>query len=162
MRRPPSKDEDFYQWWGIEHCYCACCGSTNGLSTHHIVKQGRAHEACNLLRLCVHPCHDLAEGLDVPDPAGLAWKHSKTHGDITTRLLPKLTIGHCLFLKWINDPHEYDGLRLQELRGSRLPDPEPVDERFLNSLRRAAPWLSVRMIEAADLSIIPRPPEFRR
>jgi len=151
MRKPPSKDEEFYHRWGLDHPFCGCCGRQDGLSTHHIVKQGRAHEACNLLRLCQHPCHDLAEGLDVPYV-----------GSSEDRLLPKLTIGVCLTLKWINDPAEYDAARLQELRGCRLPDPEPIPAAFATRLRWYRPDLAVRMLEAADLSIIPRPPEFIR
>lgn len=143
--RGPDADE-FYQRWALDHPFCAACGRTDSLTSHHIVKQGRSHEACNLLRLCQHPCHDLAEGLDI----------------LPRALFPKLTIGHCLALKWINDPAEYDAARLQELRSSRLPDPEPVPEWFLAQLRRARPELAVRILEATDLSIIPRPPEFRR
>lgn len=148
-RAKPIKDEEFYRDWALAHHWCACCGRTDGLTTHHIVKQGRAHEACNLLRLCLDPCHNLAEGANI-------------RAFIPGELLPKLTIGVCLTLKFINDPAEYDADRLQELRSSRLPDPEAVPEIFLAALRRARPELAVRILEAADTSIIPRPKEFRR
>lgn len=81
---------------------------------------------------------------------------------ITSPLLPKLTIGICLTLKFISDPAEYDPARLQELRSSRLPDPEPVPDIYLAILRRSRPELAVRILEAQSLRIIPRPTEFQR
>lgn len=116
----PCKDEDFYREWAIRHPRCAACGG-RGEETHHIVKQGRSHEPCVLLRLCV-VCHQLAEGLDVRGPDG--------------ELLPKLTIGICLTLKWYADPDEYDPDRLQELRGRALPEPESIPDYFETLWRR--------------------------
>jgi hypothetical protein len=127
-RPKPSKDEAFYTAWGKAHDHCAACGRSGGgaldLSTHHIVKQGRAHEAANLLRLCIHPCHDLAEGLDVR---------------VNGYLLPKITIGVALSMKMRSDPAEVDLARLQELRGSRLPDPEVIPAAFVLAYRRNRP-----------------------
>lgn len=105
----PGKDREVLSAFVATHPRCQACGATHGLQIHHIVKQGRAHEPTNLLRLCVR-CHHLAEGLDVRGRDG--------------RLLPKLTIGNCLWLKRDQEPAVYDAARLQELRGSRLPDPE--------------------------------------
>lgn len=124
----PSKDEDTYRAWSAQRTFCYACGHKGDwlpLETHHIVKAGRAHEPCNLIRLC-HRDHCLAEGLDVRDERG--------------ELLPKLTIGMCLSLKSIQDPEEYDAARLEQLRGSRLPEPEAVPEYFMRQYakRRAA------------------------
>lgn len=140
-RAKPSKDEDFYKDWGRAHWYCAACGGPGGwpgLTTHHIVKQGRAHEACNLLRMCRHPCHDLAEGLTVVgddkwkrSPSGKRWKVAYS--------LPKITIGIALSLKLRCDPAEVDFARLQELRGSRLPDPEPIPIFFQRLFKQNRP-----------------------
>lgn len=107
-----SKDESAYRAWGARRHYCYHCGTPRNLTTHHIVKQGRSHDAANLVRLCIE-CHNLAEGLTVRDSRG--------------EVRPKLTLGKCLALKSMYDPDEYDPVRLQELRGSRLPDPEPLD-----------------------------------
>ncbi len=109
--------ERFYRQWSFWHDYCQCCGvsahraSWPGLSTHHIVKFGRVHAACNLLRLC-HRCHSLAEGLTVRDRDGNPY--------------PKLTLGICLWLKGADEPEDFDLDHLSELYGRNLPDLEPV------------------------------------
>lgn len=123
----PSKDENAYREWSARRVFCYACGYPGDwlpLQTHHIVKPGRSHDACNLVRLC-HRDHCLAEGLDVREFG---------------KLLPKLTIGMCLTLKQHMDPDEYDAARLEQLRGSRLPDAEPIPEYFLEQYakRRAA------------------------
>ncbi len=129
----PGKDEEFYREWSARHWYCAACGRTDGLSTHHLIKAGRAHEACVLLRLCWEPCHMLAEGLDVPRPEGcrMEWRDG---GFEYHPYFPKLTIGICLSLKLRADPGELstaaDWQRLEQLRGSRLPDLEEIPELF--------------------------------
>jgi len=139
VRRKPCKSLAFYAAWNRAHGHCAACGRDGGafgLSTHHIVKQGRAHEATNLLRLCVHPCHDLAEGLDVRGPAieGIIPPGIRVRSP--GPLLPKITIGIALSMKLRCDPSEVDMARLQELRGSRLPGAEPIPE-FFERLYRA-------------------------
>lgn len=116
----PCKDEEAYKAWGAVRARCAACGKSGrqawpGLTTHHIVKPGRSHDPCNLLRLCGR-CHDLAEVLDVRGPDG--------------ELLPKLTMAICLTIKMRADPGEYDAGRLEELYGKRLPDPEPIPALF--------------------------------
>ncbi len=135
-RDKPSKDEEFYTAWGLAHWFCAACGRTEGLSTHHIIKQGRAHEACNLLRLCLHPCHDLAEVLDVPDAFPTFGVRVIASAG---RLLPKITIGVALSMKLRCDPAEVDMDRLQQLRGSRLPDPEPIPAYFVRQFAANRP-----------------------
>lgn len=148
-RRKPSKDEKFYTAWGKAHDFCAACGRTEGgafgLSTHHIVKQGRAHEACNLLRLCLHPCHDLAEGMSIRVPAdtmrnnGTLAGYWHMQGIFPGGCLPKITIGIALSMKLRCDPAEVDMSRLQELRGSRLPDPAEIPTYFVDLYRRNRP-----------------------
>ena len=127
-RFPPkvkaNKDEDAYKEWGAVRTRCAACNRTArqawpGLTTHHIVKAGRSHDPCNLLRLCQR-CHDLAEVLDVRGEDG--------------ELLPKLTLTICLTLKMRADPQEYDAARLEELYRKPLPDPEPIP--FIFTWRR--------------------------
>lgn len=123
----PNKDEARYREFALAHPHCQCCGlhesrSWPPLSNHHIIKSGRSHDWCNLLRLCGHPCHSLAEGLDVRDES-------------TGLLIPKLTIGVCISIKLECDPDGFDLDRLRTLRGSRVPDPEPVPE-FFNILFR--------------------------
>lgn len=109
IKTHPGKEPEVLAHFARTHPRCQACGTRHGLQIHHIVKQGRAHEPTNLLRLCLR-CHNLAEGLDVRGRDG--------------RLLPKLMIGHCLWLKREQDPRDYDPVRLQELRACRLPDPE--------------------------------------
>jgi hypothetical protein len=156
VREKAKEDPELYATWGRDVLYCFACGTDQMLERHHIVKQGRSDEACNLMWLCQswnRPCHLLTES-DVKDTAGL-FGQAKSW-------LPKLSIGACLTLKWISTPAEYSAARLQELRGSRLPDPEIPAEQYLAALRRSRPELAARILEAQDLRIIPRPPEFKR
>ena len=141
-RAKPSKDTAFYADWGRAHDYCAACGRDGGifgLSTHHIVKQGRAHEACNLLRVCISPCHDLCELLDVRGPAKYAINSRGCVERFPGELLPKITLGIALSMKLRCDPAEVDMARLQELRGSRLPEPEPIPDEFIRSFKLNRP-----------------------
>ena len=125
----PSKNLTFYRLWSCRHEYCQACGVPAskspwpGLSTHHVIKQHRAHEACVLLRLC-QTCHDAAEGLTVK-LNGVAW--------------PKLTIGICLTLKASRESAEVDWKRCRQLRGSNLPDFEPVPAVVEEAFRRWRP-----------------------
>jgi hypothetical protein len=109
----PCKSAAAYAKWNKSHTYCQGCGIEDSLTTHHIVKCGRAHEGCNLLRLCIH-CHDLAEGLTI-----------RENGVV----LAKFTIGVCLTLKYYREPLQWDYGRLRELRLSNLPDMEAVPSR---------------------------------
>jgi hypothetical protein len=87
------------------HAYCQACGADyRPLQIHHILggRAGRSDEACNLLRLCSHPCHLLAEGLDVTDDSddGLLRHEGRVIGLVAfPRLLPKLTLAIQLTLK---------------------------------------------------------------
>lgn len=118
-------DDEWYAGWNREHTFCHCCGIPEGmaasmrwpgLSTHHMVKQGRSDEACNLLRLCQR-CHDLAEGHQIRDPD-------------TGGYFPKLPLAVCLTIKLEREPGDYDEARLLRLRGRPLPDREPIPEVF--------------------------------
>jgi len=127
MRRKPCKDAAARAKWGRSKWFCAACGATeyglHVLTTHEIIggRGGRSFEPCNMLRLGMHPCHDLASLLDVPSelPTG-------------PRLLPKITLAVALSLKLRSDPDEFDLDRIQELHGRPI-EPEPIPE-FFNAL----------------------------
>ena len=126
----PCKSEAYYKAWGRRHDYCQACGQPEGrvcLETHHLIKSGRAHEGCNLLRVC-RRCHNLAEGLDVRE------------GGV---ILPKLSLGASLTLKRFREPEEWNPDRLRELRLSNIPDLEPVPFHFERDYRwnRTDLWL---------------------
>lgn len=129
----PCKDESFYKEWALRHEWCQCCGlhgsrSWPPISTHHIIKSGRAHEACNLLRLCAR-CHSLAEGEKIrTDP-----------NDRTSPFLPQLTVAICLRLKLLREPDEYDAERLAVLYKKPLPDLEAVPRFFELLFRKRHP-----------------------
>ena len=117
------KDETLYRDWSHAHTWCQACGRTRracdfrGLSTHHICKPFRSHEACNLLRLCGQ-CHDAAEGLRVP-----------CDGDY----LPRLGVEICATIKLIREPEEFDGKRLIILLGRSFdlePIPDAIEEMY--------------------------------
>lgn len=137
----PVRDPTLYREWALAHPFCQACGigaamaaqlRWPGLSTHHIVKQGRSDEPTVLLRLCQRD-HDLAEGKTIR---------------VSGAVYPKLTIGICLALKFASEPHEFDPARLQRLRGSLLPELEPIPafleqewRRFRRTCdRRMLPW----------------------
>lgn len=118
-------DDEWYAEWNRAHTFCHCCGIPAsvasrerwpGLSTHHIVKQGRSDEACNLIRLCQR-CHDLAEGHSIRDTR-------------TGELFPTLPLAVCLTIKRLREPDDYDEARLLRLRGRPLPDPIPLPDVF--------------------------------
>ena len=143
-RRPAVRNTTAYVAWGRAHPFCAACGREGGgafgISTHHIVggSGGRSDEPCNLLRMCMHPCHDLAEKLDVRGPARYAHDFTGAIVQLRGELLPKITLGIALSMKLRCDPNEVDWDRLQELRGRRLPDLE----HFINLWRRNRPEVS--------------------
>lgn len=141
-KRPKSSRSDahaeaeaFYKRWCAVRRECQVCGIGDreaqfkrfpGLSTHHVVKAGRKHEATNLIRLCQR-CHDLAEGIDVPvwvplttDPPTLS------DGTAQTRKVyyPKLRLPHVLFAKRYVEPEDYLPHRLAEILMRPLPEPE--------------------------------------
>lgn len=105
VRSRPVDDPAGYKEWAQAQTSCHCCGINAGLTTHHIVKPGRSDEPCNLLRLCMR-CHDLAEGRSIRQGG---------------KLLPKLTLAHCLWLKREREPESYDRPRLARLYHRKLP-----------------------------------------
>jgi len=124
-RRGPEA-EQFYKDWSASHYFCFACGvpcgraAWPGLSTHHLIKQGRSHEACNFLRLC-HQCHRLAEG-DQIRQNGL--------------LLPKLPLSVCLTVKRFRDPDVWWPERLAQLYLKPLPELEPLPWFFEDQFRK--------------------------
>jgi hypothetical protein len=138
--------DSFYREWAINHPYCMACGDGEppwpGLSTHHLVKSGRSHEAANLLRLC-GVCHDLAEGGRVREGG---------------ELLPQLTLAVCLTLKMVRDGEAWDAKRLRQLRGMNLPVPAEVPAAVERMYRGNRPFDRGRFyekdaLEAASLSV---------
>lgn len=131
---PPCKDKAVYAAWGARHQWCQACGvpaslaEFPGLSTHHWIKQHRAFEGCVQLRLC-HRCHQAAEGLTVK-VRGAPW--------------PKLTIGVCRTLKLVRESEEYNEARCRQLRGSAIPNFEPIPDVIELSYRSHRPWDRVR------------------
>jgi len=105
---------------------CAACWRTTyrtrrgeylqNLETHHMIKQGRLHERCNLLRLC-NRCHDLTELARIKRDDGTYW--------------PYLKLAHCLTLKIESDLAYVDFERLEEIYRKRLPEALPVPEAFI-------------------------------
>lgn len=114
VKSHPVRDVAGRREWEVRHNWCQSCGVSKdrapwpGLSTHHVVRQGRSDEKTNWLRLC-HRCHQRAEGLTV-----------RVNGVV----LPKLTLANCLYLKRHHDPEEFDERRLAELYHQALPIPE--------------------------------------
>jgi hypothetical protein len=128
----PGKDREFYREWALDHPHCMACGIGEtparherwpGLSTHHIVKNGRAHEAPNLIRLCQRD-HDLAEGHTVREAGAV---------------LPVLKPGMILLLKAVRDPGAWDPARLKALRFAGLPDLLPPPPAVEAEYRRRRP-----------------------
>jgi hypothetical protein len=61
VKSRPVKDQEVRRQWAAGHDCCQVCRIDEhkarwvyitGLQTHHIIKAGRSHEACNLLRVC--------------------------------------------------------------------------------------------------------------
>lgn len=135
LQPPPSRDRVFYANWGAAHEFCQSCGRSNEqsrrdwgcipLSTHHFIKQHRAHEACVLLRLC-QGCHDLAEGRTIR---------------VDGLVLPKLTIGICRTLKLVRETSQVNWNRCRQLRGSELPELEKIPRFFEEQFRERRPGL---------------------
>ena len=134
-RAKPVKDAKFYAEWNKRHTHCQCCGIPEhharslrwpGLSTHHIIKLGRADEAPNLLRLCQR-CHDLAENRQIRDPQ-------------TRQVLDRLPLAVCLTLKFTREPDQFDAVRLAELYKKNLPEMEPIPAGYELEYRRWKPF----------------------
>lgn len=144
---PPSKDEHFYRMWALAHDFCQGCGRSDAqsrrdfggipLSTHHFIKQHRAHEACVLLRLCWRD-HALAEN---ERPGAIYFPAGVRPASIS--------IGLCMTLKMAREPEEVDWDRCRQLRGSNLPDFAPVPAWLEEEFRRNRPrdrerWFACR------------------
>ena len=122
----PIHDKERAWRWGQEHEACAACWAYIGmfgvmLENHHIIKTGRSDEELNLLRLC-RRCHKLAEGERIRDDEG--------------NLLPHITLAIALTLKMESDIEHWRPKRLEELRHSCLPNPEPIPAFFLRERLR--------------------------
>lgn len=125
---PACKSKAFYTEWNKQHSQCMVCGIRSrlagwirwpGLSTHHIVKPGRAHEATNLIRMC-HRCHNLAEG-------------QRYSGHINGKpfVWERITIPMVLWCKIRSEPEVVNLDRLNELQGCYLEAPTPVYSELL-------------------------------
>jgi hypothetical protein len=133
-------DADCLAAFAGSHAYCQACGADyRPLQVHHMIggRGGRSDEACNLLRLCGHPCHLLAEGLNVSNPANSV----SAPCEVRPRLLPKLTLAIQLSIKRLRDPAEFNEMRLTVLHGRRLPDHEPIPMFFTNLFWQNRPEL---------------------
>lgn len=141
----PCKDQRFYKSWSESRTSCAACGISKvsaekyrwpGLETHHIVKPGRSHEACNLIRLC-RRCHQLAEGNDI----------TGTIGGVEY-IWDRLSIENVIWLKLLSEPKDVDLMRLSQLLGRYVEKPVHFDhivitEKRFRMLRRPIdhhPW----------------------
>jgi hypothetical protein len=102
-------------WAGLSP-RCACCWIDHrkaererwpGIQVHHIIKRSRhrCDEPWNLLRLCER-CHRLAEGETIRDRGVV---------------LPKLSLGHTLWLKFVADPHEWEPEKMAAIYHRELP-----------------------------------------
>ena len=118
----PVKDKAALEQFAVDQQRCACCWIgvnpflSRKLEIHHLIKQGRSDERCNLLRLC-NECHRLAEMESI-----------RENGD----LLPKLTLGMCLWLKLESDYGHHDLRRLTELYHKRLPECELLPDEHMD------------------------------
>jgi len=125
----PVRSPSVRQSWARERNFCQICGISGGLAamhrwpgleTHHLIKTGRSDEGTNFLRLCSRD-HRLAEGHQI-----------RENGIV----LPKLTLGNCLWAKSLRDPKEFDPVRLEKLYHRPLPDLEVIPEFFLLEWQR--------------------------
>lgn len=119
------------------HWFCQACGADyRPLQVHHILggRCGRSDEPCNLLRVCGHPCHLLAEQLDVPDDL-----FEQRSGRV---LLPKIFDGMALSMKLrVGELIEADLARLSVLNLGRPLDLLPIPEWFVDQFKRNRPEL---------------------
>lgn len=126
-RGHPVKDRNALEQFALAVPYCQGCGRRWGqkcwwfgrvvLHIHHLVKDGRSDEPCNLMRLC-GMCHGLCHGLRIRNPKD-------------GQLLPSLQdFALQLGLKRFRDPERWNPVRLAELLGRNLPEPAPVPGYF--------------------------------
>lgn len=160
----PVKSVEALGAYAASHGCCAACGADwRPLHIHHIIggRGGRSDEPCNFLRLCFHPCHALAEGLDVRGPSMKKWitaKEAAARGDVGLRnmlmntekqgmainvpgcLLPKLPLGVQLSIKLrLGELSAADRERLAVLHGRNLPDLEEIPAFFVDQWKRNRP-----------------------
>jgi hypothetical protein len=125
----PTQDEEFYRRWRQDHWFCQVCGiedwnavkfRSGPTTAHHLVKPGRSHESCNLIKLCTRD-HDLAENRD--------WR-----GWINGQPIdyPHLTLGMLLTAKQRTEPQDIDIPRLEALWGRMGIELEPLPQIFLD------------------------------
>jgi hypothetical protein len=137
IRAKPIKDVKGRQAWSESQWYCWACGCDLTLAvfgrtgeTHHIAKPGRSDELCNYSRLCMRD-HMLAEG------------HTIRVGGV---VLPKLTMGMVLTLKYLHDQLNWNPVRLAELYCRKvLPDFERIPQFFEEE------WFSYRRMPRPSL-----------
>lgn len=104
----PVRDTKARKAWNREHDHCQICWKPEGLvlfppmQTHHIIKNGRSDEPCNLLRVCP-ACHGIIEGERWPMKGGGYW--------------PRITLGMILKIK--HDEGQLDLDRLTMLYRGR-------------------------------------------
>lgn len=126
IKAHPIKDRAILAQFAVEQQRCACCWIgvnpflSRKLEIHHIIRQGRSDERCNLLRLC-NECHRLAEGENI-----------RQDGE----LLPKLSLGMCLWMKLESDYGNHNLRRLAELYHKRLPEPELLPDVHMDRRNR--------------------------
>lgn len=144
----PLKSSAVRTEWGRQHTRCMACGAgeygTHVLTTHELIggRGGRSQEPCNWLRLGMHPCHDLATGLDVrgrdywsETPTAQSWYAPFPMGEglhwSKGELLPKITLAIAIQMKMkCGELTEEDLGRLEVLNGKPLPDPEEIPQFF--------------------------------
>lgn len=165
-------DPDALAAFAASHSYCQACGADyRPLQIHHIIggRGGRSDEAVNFLRLCGHPCHLLAEGLDIREEGRGQWREGWLGvNDELPPLIPKLTLAVQLMTKirageleqpWVErSPSRMSAAclnngafeeyvsnpgweRLQHLHGRNLPAPEPIPAFFAELFRKNRPEL---------------------
>lgn len=121
IKAKPVKDRGILEEFAVDQQRCACCWIgvnpflSRKLEVHHMIKQGRSDERCNLLRLC-NECHRLAE-----------FERVRVDG----KILPTLTLGRCLWLKLESDSEHFNLPRLAELYHKNLPEVEMLPDALL-------------------------------
>ncbi len=139
--------------WGRQHPFCMACGAgeygLHVLTTHELIggRGGRSQEPCNWLRLGMHPCHDLATGLDVRDEYKMRAKYDSTGLccglEWSAPLLPKITLAIAIAMKIRCDELTEDDLdRLEVLNCRPLPDVAEIPEFFQRLWKQNRPELN--------------------
>jgi hypothetical protein len=130
----PNKSKTLYTQFAMSHTFCIGCGRSDEqarrdfggipLQTHHFIRDHRASEWCVLARCCWRE-HELAHGHTI-----------RVTGEL---VLPKLHIGTFMTLKLVRYPEEVDWDRCRQLRGSNLPDFEPIPDWLEEDFRKHRP-----------------------